>query len=464
MSDAQGSMYRKPAVETVALPLSLRPTRSTFQARFGWLVFAGTAIALTSIAVYPNLPRSYQATSLVLLQPTDRDGQPTDDASSRNALDENAIQTYRDILASRTMLRPLVQRFRDDPEFNPAMRPTPAWLAHLQQWFPELLHGPFAPPYLSDVVIENNLRKHLVIQRDRKSYALKIGFASANPAKAALMANELASSFISSQVERKQRVQAELTGRLDRQVTSLEKRAHESEARVNGYRVTSGLIHRGERLAAEHQLQALSTQLAKATADAEIAEARAQSLTEMQRSGELDSAPEVMASPVIQAVKEKLMALNSSVAPTGLGLTVMRDLKTAIGGEAKRIVRAAQIQATLARRHADELRADITRIDGRLMYWQEADRQLRDLQRVAEADDAALKQAMAQSRTQAARMVMLRPDAEVIAPAAVPSRPSFPNLPLYGLGTLMMVILVCGMILALPAKPAPRRASALAED
>ena len=98
----------------------VRPNASARKWRIGVAV---TSILFASVALYPVLPRTYSSTSLVLLQPTDQSGQPIVGRSTLNALDENEIQAYDDILSSRTMLQAVVDKLqlRKDLELNPTL-------------------------------------------------------------------------------------------------------------------------------------------------------------------------------------------------------------------------------------------------------------------------------------------------------------------------------------------------------
>jgi uncharacterized protein involved in exopolysaccharide biosynthesis len=266
------------------------------------------------------------------------------------------------------------------------------------------------------------------------------------------MANTLVDAFVADQVTDKQRIQNNFVTKIEQRDAALQARYLASEAAAHDFFVSSGLIHKGERLSAERQLEAFSTQFAQAKADAQNAEDRASALLEMQHLGTLDSAPEVMASPVVQAVKEKFMTLNGHVAPGLQTLSAMTDIQSAISGEADRIVRALQTEAASARRRASTLGDQINRLDAQLVSWQEADRRMTELQRDLDVDRAALQQGLAELAAQRGLAAMLRPDVQIVSYAVAPTRPAFPNKLLYSLGTLLMVLVTFATVLLLPTK------------
>jgi uncharacterized protein involved in exopolysaccharide biosynthesis len=59
----------------------------------------------------------------------------------------------------------------------------------------------------------------------------------------------------------------------------------------------------------------------------------------------------------------------------------------------------------------------------------------------------ALNDANQRFMTESGRGDALQADVEIVAPAAVPDRPSSPNPMLYAAGTLALVILLCGLFL-----------------
>ena len=419
-----------------------------------WLmVFASLVVVTASVLAYPVLPRTYKSSAMVLLQPTDQAGQPIIGRSTMNALDENEIQAYEDILSSRPMLETVIDKLHliNDPEFNTALQTSrfDSWKQRLRSWL-------LIPPMAVEEGVEANVRKHLFVSRDHKSYAMQVGFWSTDPAKSAAMANALADAFVANRLSNKLLFQQHFAGELERRQAGLAANVAQSELRVHAFKVQSGLIHQSQHDALEHQLATFSDQYAQAMSIAATTEDHAKNLLEMQRVGTLDSAPEVLASPVIRDLKERLITLTSGTGtgPTTGGISAtpekLNELKQLISVEAQRIVRAAQAEAQLARDHAEILRLQIKAIDGEIIAWKESERQLESLQREVDADRAVLKDTMAQLRQQGSIMAALRSDADIISTAVVTSRPAFPNLMLYAVGTLFVVILVSGITL-LPA-------------
>jgi uncharacterized protein involved in exopolysaccharide biosynthesis len=422
-----------------------------------WLIMLVTGITVTASGVaYPWLPRFYEATALILLQPTDQKGQPDFGHSTLNAVDENEIQAYSDILASRPILSTVIaaQHLMDDPDFNPTLRST--WITQLRSFLPDADVSP-------EQAVERTVRNRLVIRRDRKSYVMQVGFKALNPDTAAAMANTLANAFGADQLRRRQDAQRDIVASVANRTNELMTKYLGSEEKAHLYLVESGLIHRDQQRSAEEQLATLSREYALALSQASAAEGRARSLTEMQRAGTLDNSPDVLASTIIRDLKERLITLSSSTGTpsgsAGFGSSppaALTELRQLIGTEVQRIVRAAQSEAMLSRERADALRDQIAAIDTKTIAWNEAERHWTDLQREADADQKALQDAMARLREQTNLIAVLRPDATIYSAAVAPSHPAFPNLALYSAGTLLLAMVLSGLLL-LPAVTAGQR-------
>ena len=73
----------------------------------------------------------------------------------------------------------------------------------------------------ADEAVEANLRQHLFTTRSHKSYAMQVGFWSADSGKAAAMANALADAFVASRLSNKLQAQEHFAKELERRQVEL---------------------------------------------------------------------------------------------------------------------------------------------------------------------------------------------------------------------------------------------------
>lgn len=426
--------------------------------RHRWRMLAVAALTVAASALaYPHLPRRYEASAQVMLQPTGQEGQSDFAREARNSLDENSIQSEIEILSSRALAAEMARRLHlsGDPEFNAGLRPE-GRLAAPRRAAMEALASvglvsakPARPsrPGAEQREVERALLEHLSVRRDRRSYVLRIGFWSEDPDRAAELANALADAYIEGQLERKRASQTNVAGWLGHRVDELRQKHDLSEQAVQDYLVESGLVDVGAESSLQQQLTTLSAELALVQSRTLDLQVRSRALAELQRTGALDSAPEVITSLVVQHLRERIVTLGAGVGstagggPVGASLPAINELRQAIGAEAQRILRGAQMEAAAAQQREGGLRAEIARIRDEMTRRKLAERRLEALRREASADREALEQAMARHRTEAGRLAALRPDAVVLTSAEAPLRAAFPNGKMAALGTLSLAFL-----------------------
>jgi uncharacterized protein involved in exopolysaccharide biosynthesis len=439
---------------TVAIADGFRRPRPRARRNKLWLsLLAATGVVLvSSIAAYPFLPRTYLALADMQIRPTRREGATTWDQSIAEALDDNAIQTKVDILRSQPMQERVIAKHNllADPEFNPSLRPS---------WWREIRNLPWLAPWLpqnrsDEMLVKNKLVQRLTIKRDRKSYLLQVGYELRDPAKAALLANALVDAFLAEQIGRRRYSLEQTLTTLHNTVLSLEKQYHHDEAIERDYLQSSGLIHMDDKESMQRQISTLSTALAEARRHSADTANHAALLAQMQKDGRLDSTSETFNSPVFQHMRELLTQLstgthttNTIIGVAGANPGTVAALRSAIVAEEQRMVGAAQNEAAIGLRNEIDLRLEISRLDARLVEWRTKEWHLNELHRIVLTDLDAIAAARQRYNTEAGRGDVLQPDVEVVAQAALPDRPYFPQPLLYIGGTLALIVLVDGLLL-----------------
>ena len=280
--------------------------------------------------------------------------------------------------------------------------------------------------------------EHLTVTPEEESRLIRINFTSTDPAKAALIANTLVDEYLESQLETKtegaRRAAEWLEVRLAElgsTVRSLEQSVQQRRAETgnNGIDIVSPRL-------AQINLQLIEAQAASAASRARYEQVRAV----VESGGNLDALPEVLQSPIVQALRAKQTEL----------LATLSERRTVYGENHPQIVslraEIAGIQQRLSR--------DVRNILAGLRNQMETDRTneatLRSALEAASEDVVRLKEseaAIAQvtQRLQAnqdlyrnllerfTEAVALRdnqqPDARIISPAQIPLDPSFPDFP-----------------------------------
>ena len=393
---------------------------------------AGFFVVLcVAAAAWPFLPRRFEAAGSVILRPTDREGQSDSALSMRQPLDDNAVQSEMDLVSATSVLDAVIARhaLAADPEF--ARPPLLGQFAYRVGWMPD----PAAP---TQAELRESVRRHLVVARDRRSYTVRVGFWSADPAKAEAIAQTLVSTYLDDQVARKRRAADALFQWLELRVGLIRARQQASAQAVEDFMARSGLMDRGDQISLDAQLVTLSQEAALAKARAIELTTRAGTLAALQAAGGLDGAPEVLASTTIQALKQ---SLSNALGRTVVMSPEQRAVTEQIAAESNRIVRSATAEGENWTRREAALQGQIRAIRATLTERQRATMVLERLQQEAASDRTALADALTRMKGQTASGGAQRTDVEVVARPETPRDPAFPSLPLYGLGTLLAACL-----------------------
>ena len=189
-----------------------------------------------------SLATPLKSTASVILRPTDSDGRLDSIQSLRQPLDENAIQSEMDIIGSPTIASAVINHHHlaNDPEFagdRTSLRYR--LLASLYKTFPATTGWFGQVNQGSDAELREELQKHLSVSRDRRSYTVKMGYWSSDPAKAAALTDTLLNAYLSNQVARKRGSADQHSAWLIERVEALRGKYDNSERAVREFALNS---------------------------------------------------------------------------------------------------------------------------------------------------------------------------------------------------------------------------------
>lgn len=399
--------------------------------------FAGfMAVAIVWLA---TATPTYTVEARVMLAPRAGEISTFDNENSPLLPDAQTVQTEIQLLTSR----PLVARLITDlglagnPEFNPALR-SPGLLGRIAIALGVRHHNDSTD--IEDIT--NVVISRLEVYQKTGSRVIAIVFTSADPRMAAIVPNRLAELYITQQVELRTGVNSEATKWLAEQIEELRGKVQRSEAAVEAFRTKSGLFLTNGSTVPQQQLTELNTQLSTAEADRAAAQAKLGNARELLASGNaVNSAAEVLQSPLIQNLRQQEVALRAQIAqmsetllPTHPRLQEsqanLADLEMQIEKEVRKIIEALENEARVANARVNSLRASLMRLQRRMGQLNQDEVQLRALQRDADTNRALLESfllryqqanARAEADAQAA-------NARIVSRAQQPTEPTFPRM------------------------------------
>lgn len=466
----QNSPDSLPASRTEFVPPQAHGTRSSDDlfatlrkiTRHYWIVLAAAAAAFViAMAAVGTLTPLYTATAEILI------GAPVNDAGStlapgeRQSVDSEAVQSQARIVTSRTIARRVVEKLAldQDPDFNPYLREDKGFL--------DTIFGrnasedkPQAPREEQVALTTDVLLSKVSAGPTDRSHVLNVQTEVEDARLAARITNAFAELYIEQMLVRQTTMAQQANTWLEGQIDDLRRQVDADERAVEEYRRKHGLYEANASTVSDQQLAELNTQLVLAESEKAQAEARLSQAEEVLNSGgELDSIPEVVNSPLIQALEEKqaeiarqAAELSSVYGPMHPRITNIQaqqeDTKRKIDAEVRKIVSSVRNSALTAQARYNAINARLDAAKSEVSESNVDSVELRQLQREADASRTLFENFLERYKRNSAQEEFKQASAWIISPATTPVRPSFPPKKPILAGTTLMGLLL-GTLLVL---------------
>jgi polysaccharide biosynthesis transport protein len=280
--------------------------------------------------------------------------------------------------------------------------------------------------------------ERLKVEPEEGSRLIRISFTSVDPAKAALIANTLVDEYMQSQLETKTggaRSAAEwLHARLAElggTVKSLEQEVQQQRADAGSN--TIDIV--------SQRLAQINSQLIDAHAASAASRARyVQMRTVVESGGNLESLPEVISSPTIQALRAKATELRGTLSDRqtiyGENHPQIVSLRAEIAEIEERLDRnIANILAGLRNEMESDgikeatLRSDLDQVSQEMVKLKESDTSVAQTAQRLQVNQGLYRNLLERYTEATALRDNQQPDARVISPAQIPLEPSYPRVP-----------------------------------
>jgi capsular exopolysaccharide synthesis family protein len=457
-------------------PFELRDLVSLLRVRRRVIIFTTLlVVALVALAISRVTPL-YTARALVMLDQRETNVVDVQAVLSGLPTDPTSVENQVQILYSRNLLARVVDKLalENDPEFNPPPRENPV-VGVIRSFFSSAATAEeVAPPAdqlpaqqpqadaVRDAVVQRLISRVGVTAQGR-STAIQIRFSSADPAKAALIANAIATAYVEDQLNAKfEATQTASTWLADR-VRELATQAQAADVAVQQYKARNNLAETpgGDTIVGQ-QLAQLNGQLVTARSDLAEQEAKYARVMELQQSGRAADVSQVVASPLISELRSQEATLIREEAelssrygarhPRMIDMeSQKRNLAAKIDEEVRRVVETVSSDVAISRARVNSLQASLNQLMGRSTGESVARIQLRELESAAASSRSMYDTFLARYRETQQQQDIQTPDARIISSAQVPSSPSSPNKTL-ALGMALPGGLFLGFLLAIMAE------------
>ncbi|MDX6751026.1 AAA family ATPase [Geminicoccaceae bacterium 1502E] len=425
------------------------------------------AVGIGGSSAFASLfPRTYVARTLLLIEPAAGEG-----AGLGAAIDSAAIDSQVQVLSSRSLAREVVSSLglEEDPELLGA---APGFVAGLlaplrAAW--TLLAPPRPGGGGSDPAVRHidGFLERLEVSREGKTYVIAVAFASADPDKAALVANAVAERWIVGQLAVKYEAARHSAERIGERLAGLKARLEEAQlelARRRGAASDPGAPGSGE---TQSQIAQLGRELVAATVERTAGEARLARLRQLLRKGELGIAFEEGGASTLlqnlQMLEAQLLRREAELAaqygerhPRILDLRREKnELQARIAGEQRRLVDEFAGTVGLARIKERTIAAELERLRRQAREREQAGEQVGMLEEQLALDRRLYESYLARLDAGSVGEGAQRPDARVISEAVPPTSPAFPK-PRLVLTVSLLVSLVVALVAVYLAELADR--------
>ena len=280
--------------------------------------------------------------------------------------------------------------------------------------------------------------KRLTVEPEEGSRLIRIGFTSTDPTKAALIANTVVDEYMKSQLETKTEGARHAAEWLEARLGELGKTVRSLEQSVQQQRTESGSNSID---IVSQRLSQINLQLIDAHAAAAASRARYDQVRAVVASGgNLNALPEIINSPIIQALRAKhtellgnlserqtiygeshpqIVALRAEIAETEQQLT--SNIRNTLAG--------LRNQMESDKIHEASLRSDLEAVNEDMIGLKGSEAVIAQAAQKLQVNQGLYRNLLERYTEAVALRDNQQPDARIISPAQIPLDPSFPNFP-----------------------------------
>lgn len=433
------------------------------------VVVAALAVALTMAFVWLiQTTPLYTANAQILLDPRRKNPLPGESlVAELQLMDYSAVETEIKLISSFAVANRAVERLKltRNPNFNIQSSPG-LWsalkdVASLFWASPEdgeevSEPSPKDGPSQSELAATARVQEGMAVKRVETTYFIDVSFTHPDPDVAALVANGIADAYLVEQLEARYLSSKRSADWLGERTAKLRQQLEVAETAVAEHRAKYNLMSPKSGSISEQQATEINAQLVAArahTVEKKVLYEQASRL--LSGSAKLDSVAAVMQSPIISALRQQeadiarqeadLMTRYGPEHPNVLKIKAeSRDLRRQVNSEVSRVVANLKSDLEFATSKERSLETTIKELTGAENRNDGAVIRLRELEREAGATKTLYETLLTRFKEAEQQQSLASPESRVVAPAAAPGGPSFPDK-----RRVLMVATVLGLALGI---------------
>jgi polysaccharide biosynthesis transport protein len=444
-------------------PLALANLIAVVRRRAIAMGCAFAAVIVASLILFVVLPPRYTATSTVLIDPHNQTLLALDQLVGAQTGVPISVENQVQILTTSSFAGRVINQLKldGDPEFRDDL------LSRIFDFFGAVKSAVFGSRPKDPSVVRDELRDkvtknflaHMSTDVTMGTSVIAIQFSSRDAKKAAEIANAVADSYITDELEAKFDATRIANNWLSQRLGDLRQRVAEAETAAATYAAQNNLqvLNQAGETLQDQRVAQLNADLLKARADLADKQTEYDGVKAViARGGSVDAIPELMSSAVFQNLRTQRAALiqqQSQMSPTyGARHPEMIKLNEQIASvnqqinaEIQRILSALQSEVSVAKSQVDAIEGSLKSAQEQNATANQASVHLRELQRNAESAKSLYESFLKRFNELGEEGTLPTTDARVISRAIVPAAPSFPKPVLFFAGALLFGILAAAV-------------------
>jgi uncharacterized protein involved in exopolysaccharide biosynthesis/Mrp family chromosome partitioning ATPase len=402
------------------------------------IVGAALGCAIAAVVIGKSLTPKFTATAQLYVDP--RELQLVDRELTPRAQDVSGlsmvVESQARLITSNSVLFKVIQdtNLDKDPEFGGASKGALTSLLGLFGINPHVA----AAAKVDHTIALDALIRHITIRKTERSFVVDVEVWSYEPAKAAMLANAVASAYLAesknSQVTAARRATTDLSGRLK----ELQARLRNAENVLAVYKAQNNFVGTQDSLLSDQQLSAANQRLSAAHALTLDAQAKYDQIEASRRSTtDPGATAEALQSPTIANLraqyaeaKKKHAELAAELGPLHPAIKQAEkqvdDMRRTISEEVDRFAQSAKNDLTRARDYEASLNKALEAQKKHSVQLSQASVRLRELERDVEANRDVYQSFLKRSRETEEQESLNTSAARIIGEATVPQRRTFP--------------------------------------
>ena len=414
------------------------------------------------VVVYQATPR-YTARTQILVGVPKANVVDVEDVLRGLRTDRATIESEILVLTSRTLAARVAEKLDlvNEPAFNPKLRPPRrSLLGYLsvldpRRWIPrewkEVLTGGKSddaarpPPTPGEIerrtkaAVVARVRGAVAARIQGRSRVIVVTARSTDPRLAAAIANTLSELYLLEQLEAKFDATRRAADWLNGRVQELRGQVEASERAVEEYRQAHGLVQGKGTTVTEQQISEINTQLILARTKTAEAGARLRQIRALVDSeGGVESAADVLASPLINRLRERETDVARRVAEMATEFgprhpkminarAELEEVRQKLAAEVEKIVHASSNELEVARIRERTLERNLESLKAQTAELNTAQGRLRVLEREAAANRTLFDTFLGRWKETGRQEEIQHADARILSRAMVPRSPSSPK-------------------------------------